>query len=481
MSSIPNSKLRSRIVTGALTSILLLAASCSSLNTHLSVRSPHQPAAFTGANPEKSIVTLSWREYFGDSLLLSLIDTALNNNQDLMMAYQRIEVARAEKRAAIGNLFPEVSANVNGGYRRYGLYTMDGAGNISTEILPGKIVPVDLPDIYAGLQMAWEIDIWGKLRNMRKAALAEYLAGIEGSRLVQSALVADVSNAYYALVALDQELGIIRQFTQKQKEALQVIRLQKESGRANELAVQQFEAQLLSAEAMEYETLQKMTEMENLINFLLGRYPQKIDRSNSLSAASGAFAAGVPSDLLLNRPDVRQAEYLIQSSRFELKSARAAFFPNINITGAFGYQAFEPSFLFRSPESIAYTAIGGVLAPLLNRSALKSRFGTAKARQITALHQYQKTLLTAYMEVANELSRRENLNKVQILRQQQSEVLDESIETSMELYSSAKAGYIEVLYTQQNALQARLALADVIRQQQHNRVNLYKALGGGWR
>jgi multidrug efflux system outer membrane protein len=463
---------------------LLLLNSCRTLDTDLSVSERKMPADFNAPadSDTTGIAVISWRNYFDDTLLLSLIDTALGGNIDLQIALQRIEIARAGAKSARAALLPQVSFKTEGGARRYGLYTMDGAGNISTEILPGKIVPINLPDIYLGLQSSWELDIWGKLRNQRRAAAAAYLESIEGANFVISSLIADVAMAYYELLALDNELEIIRQTILKQQEALEVIRLQKETGRATELAVQQFQAQLLHSEALELEGKQRVVACENLINFLLGRYPQPVERNKDalFREMPHPVSAGIPSRLLANRPDIRAAEFQVQSSRFDLKAAKAAFFPNLNIIAGIGFQAFNPEFLFLAPASIAYTAIGGLTAPLINRNALKAQFSTARARQLSAMYNYQKTILNAYVEVANELSNIRHLEQINLLKQQQRDVLAQSVETSIELYKSARANYLEVLLTQQNSLQTQLELIHASKRKKMAGVNIYKALGGGW-
>ena len=185
--------------------------------------------------------------------------------------------------------------------------------------------------------------------------------------------------------------------------------------------------------------------------------------------------------MLANRPDVREAEFQIEASKFDLKAAKAAFFPNFNITASFGFQAFNPEFLFQSPASIAYSVMGTLVAPLINMNALKAQFNTAKANQLTAMYNYQKTILNGYVEVANELSNIQNLQQIHSLKKQQSEVLKQSVETSNELYKYARASYLEVLIAQQSALQANLELIDVTKRQRISTVNIYKALGGGWR
>lgn len=464
--------------------VMIAVSGCASLNTDLSIQEKELPTSFQNQkNTSTSIANINWRDYFADTHLLKLIDTAINNNLDLQMALQRIETSRSSVKLANGALLPQVSLNAGGSVRRFGLYTMDGAGNATTEITPGQTVPVNLPDMYLGLQSSWEIDVWGKLRNQRKSAISTYLSSVEGTNFVISTLVADVAIYYNEILALDNELDIIRQTIQKQQEALEVVKFQKEAGRANELAVQQFNAQLLHTQVLEKNAQQQITETENKINFLLGRYPQPIERSKELSFKElpQQISAGFPSQLLENRPDIREAEHQIEASKFDLKAAKAAFYPNFNITASFGFQAFNPEFLFSSPASIAYSVMGTLVAPIINMNALKAHFNTAKANQLTAMYNYQKTVLNAYVEVANELSKIQNLQQVNSLKKQQSEVLKQSVETSNELYKYARASYLEVLIAQQNALQSNLELIEVTKQQHLSTINIYKALGGGWR
>ncbi|MFZ2404848.1 MAG: efflux transporter outer membrane subunit [Methylobacter sp.] len=464
--------------------LLITFSGCSTLNTDLSIPEKEIPAGFQNQKSSSAtIADIKWRQYFADALLQKLIDTAISNNSDLQIALQRIEMSRSSVKLANGALLPQVSLNVGGSVRRFGLYTMDGAGNASTEITPGQTVPVNLPDLYLGLQSSWEVDIWGKLRNQRKSAISQYLSSIEGTNFVISNLIADVAINYNELLALDNELDIIRLTIRKQQEALEVVRLQKEAGRANELAVQQFNAQLLNTQVLEKNVQQQITETENKINFLLGRYPQPIERTKGafFKEMPQEFSSGFPSQLLANRPDVRAAELQIEASKFDLKAARAAFFPNFNITASFGFQAFNPEFLFVSPASIAYSVMGTLVAPLINMNALEAQFNTAKANQLTAMYNYQKTILNAYVEVANELSNIQNLHQINSLKKQQSDVLKQAVDTSSELYKYGRASYLEVLMAQQSALQSNLELIQATKQQRMSTINIYKALGGGWR
>lgn len=462
---------------------MFLFAGCKTLQAPAERTAPALPAAFSGTQDSGSSANINWRSYFGDSILVNLIDEGLKNNPDLYIAFQKAEVARANVMQNRGALFPSVSGNISLAQRKFGLYTMDGAGNISTYMRPGEIVPIHLPDYYIGLQTSWEADIWGKLRNKRKSAFARYLSGMEGVNFVRTNLVADIANAYYELLGLDNQLSVIHETIKIQEMALELVTLQKQSGAANQLAVEQFSAQLLRSQGMEYETRQRITVVENRINFLVGRFPQKIERDANLFNRPLPVqpTTGLPADLIGNRPDIRQAELELAATKADTRAAKAAFYPSLNITGAYGFQAFKSGLLFLNPQSVAYTAMGNLLMPLINRSAIKANFTTATARQQEALCEYQRTILTAYIEVYNELSLLRNLEKINELKSKEVDVFTKSIETSSELFKTNRATYLEVLMTQKNTLEARIELLEAKKRQFHSMINIYKALGGGWR
>jgi len=463
--------------------LLLITSSCNSQFKTIIVKDKTLPSSFKASNDSLNIATINWKTYFADSILAQLIDTALIHNLDLQIALQKIEISRSGVRLAKGAMLPQVGLNLGGGVRRFGLYTMDGAGNISTQITPGQIVPINLPDMYIGLQASWEIDIWGKLKNKRKAEISTYLSSIEGTNFVISNLVAEVAITYYELLALDNELALLQKTILRQQEAVEIVTTQKEVGRANALAVQQFSANLLNSKILEKETLRQIVNFENKINFLLGRFPQSFDRKKEelLNEPAQIFSAGIPSQLLKNRPDIRKAEFLVQASNFDLKFAKAAFYPNLNITAGLGFQAFRPEFLFNVPSSIAYTALGNMVAPLINRNALKAHFDRAKATQLTAVYEYQKSILNGFVEVSNELANVNNLKEMNVLKKQQSALLIQSVETSNQLFMVGKASYLEVLITQQSSLQTEIELINNTKNQRISGVNIYKALGGGWK
>lgn len=461
----------------------ILWFSCKTTQSDVSQTNLLLPKSYTDNADSINSATLKWNDFFTDKNLVALIDTALKNNLDILMTLQKIEIARNDLRLSKGAMLPTVNANFAYLQRKFGYYTMDDAGNRITEIKPGQLIPTNLPDYFVGLQTNWEIDIWGKLRNKKKAAFTRYLSTTEGVKLVRTNLIAEIANTYYELIALDVELDIIDETIKIQESILEIFEVQKQSGVINELAIKQFRAQVLNSKNLEYELLQKIKENENKLNFLLGRYPQPItrDKVNFNSQVPANIKSGIPSQLLANRPDIKQSEYELVASNLNVRSAKAAFYPSFTITGTVGFQSFNTAFLFTTPQSVAYNLLGSLTTPLINRSAIKAQFKNAKANQIEAMYKYQKTILNAYVEVSNELSNISNLEMIYQLKTEEVATLDSSISIATDLFKSGRATYFEVLMTQKTALQSRLELVTTKRRQFDATVNIYKALGGGWK
>ncbi len=461
-----------------------LAVSCKTQQVQEAMEMPKLPSAYiTAADTSGNAAMISWREYFKDEFLVGLIDTALQRNLDVLAVMQRMEASRAYVKQNKGNLFPTVESFTNVARRKFGLYTMDGAGNITTPIYEDDLVPIHLPDYHIGLQASWEADVWGKLRSMKRAALSRYLESVEAKNWAVTNLIAEVASLYYELLAMDEQQRIIAQTISLQENALEIVNVQKQVGAANGLAVQQFEAQLLNSKGLEIEITQTIVELESRMNMLLGRLPQKIKRTTALFNDTEVYQvlSGVPSQLLQNRPDVRQAEFSVAASNADLKAAKTAFYPSVNINAALGFQAFNTSFLLTTPESVAYTLIGGLVAPLINRSAIDAEFRVAKAAQREALYNYQQSIINGYVEVHNELNNIQNLERLYLLKKDEAQTLTRSVATSTELFRTGRANYLEVIVAQENTIETRLELTDVKRRQLLSTVNLYKALGGGWR
>ncbi len=439
-------------------------------------------AAVSRSADSASSGEVAWRTLFDDAILVALIDTAFHNNPELLATLQEVEMARYEVQSVRGRLAPQVSIAAGLGVDKSARYTSEGAGNASTDITDGRKVPEPLTDISVGFVAAWEADVRGKIRSQKGAALSRYLATVEGSRYVMTGLVAEVTNSYYELLALDAKLAIVRETIALQQKSLALVRAQREAAAANELAVQQFYALLLNAQGLEFELLQQITEAENRLNLLLGRYPQAVARGAALpSAAPRALAAGLPSQLLQNRPDIRAAEWAVKAAHFDVKAARSEFFPEINLTAGLGLRAFKPSLLFTLPESMAYSLVGDAMAPLFNRTAIKAEYGRANAAQLQALINYRRTIVSGVTEVSTLMSAIDNLERVTMFKTQQAEALDRSVGISGDLFAAARANYLEVLTAQREALNVKLELVETRLRQRVAVTNLYRALGGGWR
>ncbi|WP_326982425.1 TolC family protein [Chryseobacterium sp. MYb264] len=424
-----------------------------------------------------------WRQFFTDPDLVALIETALKNNQDLMITLQEIEIAKSGVVAKKGRLSPTVSAGVGAGIRKAGRYTSEGAGDASTEMEPGKPVPDNLGNFEGGLMTNWEIDIWKKLRNEKDAAVAHYLSTVEGKNFVLSSLIAEVADNYYELLSLDNQLGIIQKYIELQKKALEISKIQKEAAAATELAVKKFEAELAKSKASEYTIRQQITEKENQINALLGRYPQPIVRPKEtfMSTIPQTVYTGIPSQLLSNRPDIKQAELELQAAKLDVQAARKEFYPTLEISATLGLEAFKPSYLVKMPESIAYNLVGELAGPLINKSAIKANFQTADAKQIQALYEYDKTILNAYLDVANLMSKVKNIDQYYQLKSDENKALDQSIDIANQLFRNSRADYLEVLMNQRDALDAKMELVEAKEKQLSTVVDIYKSLGGGWK
>lgn len=440
------------------------------------------PAAYPGAADTGATVLHSWKNFFTDTNLINLVNTGLAYNQDLQAAMQRLQSAQAEVLLQKGLLLPTVGASVASSLKKFGLYTMDGAGNIVTEMTPGKLIPINLPDYFMGIQTSWEIDVWGKLKNRKKAAVARYMAGVEGKNLLTTQIVSAIAASYYELLAIDHTIKIIDETILLQEKAYELVKAQKAFAASNELAVKQFESRLLNLRGFRVDLQQQTRQVENALHILTGTLPGEIKREQQFFEVRfpAMISTGVPSALLQNRPDIRQAEWNVLATNAELQAARAAFYPSVAINGSFGFQAFKPDLLLRTPESMAYGLLGGLTAPLINRTALKANFQKANAVQLEAYYQYQKTILTGYVEVYNEMLRVKNLEQVFELKNKEVTSLSQSIDIAELLFKAGRATYLEVLLTQQNALQARLELVETKKKQFQTTVNLYKTLGGGW-
>lgn len=431
------------------------------------------PETFVGNKDTTGIGELNWSDFFTDPYLVELIDIALENNLDRLSAVQRVKMARANYQKKSGALWPSLngvlSANAENLNEHMALSEEESIPNIQEEY-------------FLGLQSSWEVDLWGKLRNQKKAAYAQFLASEKGKQLVTTSLVAEVAQLYYDLLALDNELQVVRKNINFQEIALEVIKIQKMGGRTTELAVQQSTAQLLSTKALGKEKEQRIIELENRLNLLLGRYPQVIPRGKDISEQilPENITTGIPSQLLLRRPDIEQAELELLAAKADLEAARAAFLPSLKISPYIGLNSIKAANLLQTPQSLAMGVLGGLTAPIFNKKRIKSDFDRSVAKRAEAYYNYQQTIITGFGEVVTSLRGIENLQEVYKLKEQEADVLLKAVSTSNTLFTSGYATYLEVITAQKSVLEAELELANIKKGIFHSVIGLYRALGGGW-
>ncbi len=429
-----------------------------------------------------SIANNSWKTVFTDDKLAVLIDSALSKNQELSITMQEIEISKNEVRARKGEYLPSGGIGVGAGLEKSGEYTRNGAIEHQLNIKDNQAFPEPFGDFVIGAQFSWEIDIWKKLRNSKNAAAARYLGSVEGRNFMVTNLVSEIATSYYELLALDKQLDIINEFIDIQTDVLEVVKQQKAAARVSQLAVNRFEAQLLNTQNRQYQIKQQIVETENKINFLVGRFPQHVDRNSDgmNTVLIDSILTGNPDQLLQNRPDIRKAEQELIAAKLDVKAAKANFYPTLGIHANVGFQAFNPTVLF-NPSSLIYSLLGDLFAPLINRNSIKATYNTKKAKKIQALVDYQKTILNAFMEVNNQLASVKNYSDSYKTKSNEVDILNQSVVISKYLFMSARADYMEVLLTQRETLEAKIELVETQLKEKESKIGIYKALGGGWK
>lgn len=428
-----------------------------------------------------NIAKINWRDYFADDNLNALIDSALLHNQELNIVLQEIEISKSEVLEKKGEYLPFVDLGLGGATEKTPRFTRNGSVEHNLEIEDGKAFPEPLNDFSIGANMSWEIDIWRKLRNAKDAAQMHYLAQSEGKNFLVSQLIAEITESYYELEAMDNLLKIINRNVIIQTEAYEKVKSLKEYAKTNQLVVNRFQAQLLNTQNQQYSIQQKITELENKLAFLTGTYSINVKRNSAdfMKLSLDSLQAGIPAQLLTNRPDIRKAELEMAVAKLNVKVARANFFPTLDLTIGVGFQAFNPKFLF-NPESLLLNAAGDLMAPLINRAAIKAHYNQTSAAQLQSVYAYEQTLLQAYTDVINQLAKLDNYSSSLITKANEVNVLEESVSIANDLFRYAKADYVEVLLTQEEVLDAEMELVEIKLKQVNSKVQLYRALGGGW-
>ena len=432
-----------------------------------------QPAPANDADGKKSLADAAWASLFGDEVITNLVKTALVQNNDLQAATQRVLQARAQLGITKSQLFPQITAS--------GSHTASRISSIGSFnfIAPGS----DLAASYtqAGLNLSWELDVWGRLRRLTESARAQYLAQNEARHAVISSLIADVITSYLTLRELDLELEIGKQTRDIAQNGLKLTNLRKDRGVATGLDVRQAEQLLYTATAQIAATERAIVETENMLSVLMGQNPNDIQRGKPLTQLGSPteIPSGLPSDLLQRRPDIRQAEDTLISANAQIGAARALYFPQITLTGLLGFQSRALGDLFSAPARNQNFSPAAVL-PIFNAGQIRNNVRLSQAQQREALFTYRKTIQTALQEVSNALAdfqkNREQRGQEELLVQ----ALQDTDRLSTLRYKGGLDSYLQVLDAQRNRFSGELTLAQLRKNELLSVVQLYRALGGGW-
>jgi NodT family efflux transporter outer membrane factor (OMF) lipoprotein len=420
-----------------------------------------------------TIANMPWQSVFKDEKLNALIQKGLNNNLNLKNAIENIIQAQASLRQSKLAYYPTL--NLEGSVNR------NKQSKAGLNFPPGIDINTLTTTYRLGLSTSWEADIWGKLSSSKRAALASYLATDAAKQAVQTQLIADIANNYFLLLAYDKQLKITEETLETRVKGVETIKALKEGAIVTGAAVVQSEANLHAAEVLIPDIKRSIRETENALNILLGQAPAPIERGElETQTVPENLAVGLPSQLLQNRPDVREAEYNFRVAFESTNLAKTYFYPSLTLTASGGFSNLELKDFFTN--SIFYSIIGGLTQPIFNQGLNKMRLTTAQSQQLQAYNNFQQSLLVAGQEVSNALYSYEMAVDKQESREKQIAALEKAVDFTQQLleYSSA-TNYTDVLTSEQNLLSAQLSGINDNLQKLQAVVNLYRALGGGWK
>jgi outer membrane protein TolC len=428
-------------------------------------------------------VQACWKK---DTLLIQLVDSVLLRSMDIKRGFLDIQMVRSQFEFTRGLRKPVVSGIVQPSLRKFGQYTSDGVGNFDTQFSPNitreQKIPEHLPDLQLGFQSSWEVDLWGKLAKKKKSSALRFLATEWGQKWMITSIVSEIASAYGQLGALDKELEILKSNIEIQRKAYELVRIQKEAGVVNESAVQQLEAQWINSQAKEGDIQQEIVQIENQIRYWLNKPNAEIPRTKYPIECpmDSVLLANIKIDQLVNRPDVKQAKMELEAQVLAEESAKLALKPSLVLSGMLGVQGFQPQYLFQLPGSMAYSLIGGLTTPWLNRSGLISEVNFASAKLKSLDLAYQNALLKGYLEWDTQVKSLMYLKNMSTLKQKEVVLTKGAVATVAQLFNLSNANYIEVLMAQQSALGSELELLEIYRKRWMHSIQLYRALGGGW-
>jgi len=431
------------------------------------------PTQFPDAPPAgtESIADKKWFELFQDAALKQLVSTALEKNFDVRIAAERVLEARAQYGITHANLLPTLDASAS--------YTASRSSSIGSFPFPPG-TPVSFAYTTAGLQLSWELDLWGRLRRLNEAARAQYLGSEEARNGVVISLISDVMTTYFSLRELDLELDIGRQNNGIARDNLRLIRLRKERGAANGLEVHQAEQFLYTTTSEIASVERSIATTEDALNLLLANAPAEVPRGQTLEQLTSPpeLPAGLPSSLIERRPDIREAEENLIAANAQIGAARALFFPQISLTGFLGGQSQPLAQIFTGPARMA-SIVPTALQPIFH-AGLRSGVQLTEAQEREMLLAYQKSIYGALREVADALATHTRTREQRGEEEKLVTALTESVRLSTLRYRGGLDSYLQVLDAERNLFTGQLDLAQLRLLELQSVVQLYRALGGGW-
>jgi multidrug efflux system outer membrane protein len=419
-----------------------------------------------------SVAQISWKDFFTDLILQKHIEKGLENNLDVRIAVQNIIISQAYVKQSKAAFLPTLSVGPT-----YTLQTQSLNSSFGQIIGNRKF-----SDNYQlGANMNWNIDVWGKLSSQKRAELANYLGTVEAHKSIKSELVAAIASNYYQLLTLDEQKRIIQETIDLRNKNLETTKALKTAGNVTEVAVQQSEALVFNAKALLINLDTQIEILENATSILLGVPSQKIERASTKTQQFPKdISIGYSSELLENRPDVKQAEFQLMSA-FALKdAAKANFYPNFNISANGGYLSGNLDKLL-SVNSLFATFVGSLVQPILNGRQIRTQYEVSLANKQIAYLNFRKTFLNAGQEVSNALKRYNSQDDFIVLKLQEVQAYKKSVDYSQELVNYGLANYLEVLNASVNLLNAELDISNAQYTKMNANINLYRALGGGWK
>lgn len=461
-------------------SIIFLAATLAACTVGRNYQRPEValPQNF-GQQPatDSSIGNTAWKEFFRDPALQQLLEESVKGNFDLQIALKRIDEAQAYVKQSKAAFFPSVSLNATANTSIPSKNSLNGVS------LENFLKTTHIEDYTLGAGLSWEIDVWGRLRRQKEASVANFLQTYEGAKAVQTGLVANVANGYFNLLMLDAQLRIAQRNVALSDTIVQMISMQKTAGQVTELAVQQAISQKQQAQILVPQLQQAITIQENALRILSGNLPGVIARSISLEQVPlwDSLYTGIPASVTGNRPDVKASELALQAANANVGVAQASMYPKLSITASGGLNALKASDWFSIPSSLFGTVAGNIMQPVFQQRQLKTQYEVAQVRREQAVIGFRQSVVNAVREVSDALVSAEKLKEQQVIADAQVQTSNKSVSQARMLFQSGLANYLEVITAQGNTLQAELNQADVRRRQLTATVDLYRALGGGWK